>query len=395
MSGMMKKSCLFFILSAFSFFAFAQEGVHTSIHHHFQAPRALGMGGAFVAVADDYSALFYNPAGMARMEESQVNLSMDGTFSGAQLQSFFNDLNSASQSSSDSAAKFNAIYSVLNSNYGKQYTFRTGLFEGIRVAPGWGFALLPADLTVDVKVHNNGFPTLNLRTYMDTTLAIGLARKIKSVDIPGRLAWGVTGKFINRGYASKLVNAADLVLDSTIMGPNDYRWGYTIDFDLGLLYTPIIPTEGIFSVFRTFRPTFGLVARNLIDNGFKQSIPGMNKSAVTAPEQLYRTFDFGMKFEMPNIWIFAARVAMDITDIGHPYFNTRKGFHFGYELDWRVASWWRGQYRIGVNQGYLSLGASFLFSAFRLDLASYSEDIGSYAEAKENRLYMVKMNIDW
>lgn len=392
---MMKKSCLFLILSAFASIAFAQEGVHTSIHKHFQAPRALGMGGAFVAVADDYSALFYNPAGLARMEESQVNLSMDGVFSGAQLQSFFNDLNTASQSTADSTQKFNALYSVLNANYGKQYTFRSGMFHGVRVAPGWGFAFLPADLTVDVKVHNNALPTLNLRTYMDTTLALGFARKIKAVEIPGRLAWGVTGKVINRGFASKLMNASDLVTNSTILGGSDFRWGYTIDFDLGLLYTPIIPTDGLFSIFRTFRPTFGFVGRNLLNGGFKQSLPGMNKTAVQAPEELYRTFDFGMKFEMPNIWIFGARVAMDVTDIGHPFFNARKGFHFGYELDWRVTSWWRGQYRFGVNQGYLSLGASFLLSTFRLDLLSFSEDIGSYAEAKENRLYMVKMNLDW
>lgn len=121
----------------------------------------------------------------------------------------------------------------------------------------------------------------------------------------------------------------------------------------------------------------------------------MNKTVVTAPEQLYRTFDFGMKFEMPNIWIFAARVAADVTDIAHPNFNLHKGLHLGYELDWRVTSWWKGQYRIGLNQGYLSLGASFLLTTFRLDLLSFSEDVGSYSEAKENRLYMVKLNFDF
>ncbi len=392
---MIKTSCLLFILSAFSSFAFAQEGVHTSIHHLYQAPRALGMGGAFVAVADDYSSLMYNPAGMARLEEGQTNLSMDFSFSGAQVKSFYDDLNTASQSTQNSTAKFNAILAVLQANYGKQYTFRGGLFEAISVHPGWGFAVLPADMTIDVKVNNNVVPTLNLRTYLDTTLAIGIGRKIKSVSIPGRLAWGVTGKFVNRGYANKMLNSLDMVTDSEIFKPTDYRWGYTVDLDVGLLYTPIIPTDGLFSIFRTFRPTFGLVGRNLIDAGFGQSLAGMNKTPVTAPEQLYRTFDFGMKFEMPNLWIFGARVVADVTDIGHPNFNLHKGMHLGYEFDWRVSSWWRGQYRIGVNQGYMSMGASFLLSVFRLDLVSYSEDIGSYSSTKENRLYMAKFNLDW
>ncbi len=35
--------------------------------------RARGMGGAFRAVADDWSAVYYNPAGLARIEQSQLN----------------------------------------------------------------------------------------------------------------------------------------------------------------------------------------------------------------------------------------------------------------------------------------------------------------------------------
>lgn len=395
MSGMIRTFASLLILSLVSSFASAQEGVHTSIHHLWQSPRALGMGGAYVAVADDYAALLYNPAGLARLEEGQTNMSIDLAFSGAQVQSFFNDLNTATNSSSNSTTQFNNVLSVLNSNYGKQYTLRAGLLEGITVHPNWGFAVIPADFTLDVKINNDVVPTLNLRTYLDTTIAFGIGRKIKSVEIPGRLAWGVTGKFVNRGYANKMLNALDIVTDNQIFKSSDYRWGYTADLDLGFLYTPIIPTDGLFSIFRTFRPTFGFVGRNLIDSGFGQSFPGLNKTDVVAPERLYRTFDFGMKFEMPAFWIFSSRMVADVTDMGHPNFNMHKGTHLGFEFDWRVASWWKGQYRVGVNQGYLSMGASFLFSVLRLDLLSYSEDIGSYSAAKENRLYMIKLNLDF
>lgn len=36
--------------------------------------RAMGMGGAFTAVADDYTALYYNPAGLAQMRSIELNL---------------------------------------------------------------------------------------------------------------------------------------------------------------------------------------------------------------------------------------------------------------------------------------------------------------------------------
>jgi hypothetical protein len=39
--------------------------------------RARSMGGAFRAVADDWSAIYYNPAGLAKIEESQLNLSLN------------------------------------------------------------------------------------------------------------------------------------------------------------------------------------------------------------------------------------------------------------------------------------------------------------------------------
>lgn len=39
--------------------------------------RAIGMGGAFVAIADDPSASFWNPAGLTRLEDNQFLLSAD------------------------------------------------------------------------------------------------------------------------------------------------------------------------------------------------------------------------------------------------------------------------------------------------------------------------------
>lgn len=49
--------------------------------------RAMSMGGAFTAVADDASAVFWNPAGLAQLTDNQLFLSGDdpGVFSNAGL----------------------------------------------------------------------------------------------------------------------------------------------------------------------------------------------------------------------------------------------------------------------------------------------------------------------
>lgn len=380
----------------FSVSSKADEGVHTSIHRHYQAQRALGMGGAFTAVADDYNSLFYNPAGLARLDSGQINLSIEGGFSAEQLQKFFKDIEEASVSD-DPTVKFNAINGVLAKAYGKQFSVRTGLLHGIWARPGFAFGILPLDFTMDVKVHQQGAPALNLRAFADTTLAFGYGSHFKTEALFGKLSWGFTGKFINRGYANKQANAFDLVLDSSIFDKDDLRWGYTFDTDFGILYSPVIPTEGMMSVFQAARPTFGLVVRNMIDSGFNQSLPGQNAEGVTVvpPEKLQRVLDLGAKFELPQFWIFGWRFAADIQDIGHTSFTFRKGFHVGAEFDWTVSNWWRGQYRIGANQGYPTLGASFLFLAFKLDVLTYGEDYGSFSSPKENRMYMLKANLDF
>src|SRR6059036_2691225 len=43
-------------------------------------PRAIGMGGAFSAVADDASALFWNPAGLARVGHQEISASHANLF---------------------------------------------------------------------------------------------------------------------------------------------------------------------------------------------------------------------------------------------------------------------------------------------------------------------------
>lgn len=375
-------------ISAFA----ADDDIFTDIHHHYQSPRALGMGDAFVAVANDYSAILYNPAGLARLEEGQINLSVDVAASKT-FSTFAKDTKDLGNSTGTNSQKYTKYADYLDANYGSHFQVRTSLLNGFWVRPHWGIAVIPIDFTVGLAIHKQGVPALNVKAYGDSTVAFGYGRDIKGLD--GRLSWGATAKFVNREFYSGAFNALDLAIDTNLFKATSAREGYTMDGDLGLLYTPHIPPVGWGYFASLAKPTFGAVIRNVAASGFKNSLKIVNKDGSGGqPEPMYRVLDIGSKFEFPNLWIFGGRAVYDVRDIGHPYFNTRKGTHLGVEFDWSVSSWWKGQWRAGVNQGYFTAGMSALFTILRLDIVTYGEDIGSYGAPKENRMYMIKLNVD-
>jgi hypothetical protein len=373
--------------------AHAGEALNFKIHHQYQSPRALGMGDAFVAVADDYSAMFYNPAGLARREDGQINLSMEGMMTSS-FNDFISDVTNASKGTGTSAEKQAAILDVIKNVYGTNYSLRLAPTSGIWVRPNWGFAVIPLDASINLAVHNQVGPAINLTMYGDSTIAYSYAKDIPWIKY-SRTSIGTTLKFVNRVYQSKALAALDLAGGASLTDDYNMQEGYTVDADIGMLVTPQLPSDDFWKIFRLAKPTFGVVMRNALESGFGQSLKLVNKNQTTAPEKLYRVVDVGMKWEYPSIFIFGGRGVLDVRDIMHPNFNTRKGLHVGFEFDWRMTSWWKGQYRFGVNQGYFTAGASALFGVFNLDLVTYGEDVGTYSSPQQSRTYMVKMNMDF
>ncbi|MEN0058297.1 MAG: hypothetical protein AAGB31_05645 [Bdellovibrio sp.] len=372
----------------------AAESISTTIHHHYQAPRALGMGDAFVAVADDYSALFYNPAGLARREEGQVNLSLSlGATPGAK--DFYDEYNDIEESNRSETDKQTEYLKLIERHYGDIFGLRLAPMEGVWVRPNWGVAFIPMDVSVEMAMHKQVGPTINATVYADTTLAAGYGDDFHGIQ-HGRLSWGVVGKFVNRGFMSRPISAVDLASSDEIVKNEDLLEGYTVDADIGILWTPEIPDESFWSVLRLARPTFGAVVRNVGELGFGQSMKLLNKEEQNGtPEKLYRVLDLGSRWEYPAVWIFGGRGVLDVRDLGHPEFNWRKGLHIGFEFDWTVATWWKGHYRVGLNQGFWTAGLSAELGIFNLDFVSYANDAGTRNTPVENRIYAARLNLDF
>lgn len=354
------------------------------IHQPYVSPRAMGMGNAFTAVADDYSTMFYNPAGLSRLEEGHINLGL-GANADSKVQKFVSDIDEVAKS--DSVPK---MAEFLQSNYGNHYSARVPTLNAFWVRPKWGLAVIPADLSLDLEIHQLGMASLGVVATQDTTIAYGRGWDVKWFG-QDRVSLGVTAKAVYRAHVNKSVLASDLALDSKVFDLKEADEGFTVDADFGMLWTPKISSS---SWWRHARPTVGFTVRNVADYGFTSNFHLIDKNSGTPPK-LGRRFDVGTLFELPDWWVFKTRFAADLRDMGHDKWTFQKGSHLGAEFLWKIRSWWQGGWRVGLNQGYFTAGFTGRIGIFKLDLATSAEEIGTSTDPKSNRTYTAKASLDW
>jgi hypothetical protein len=365
-----------FLSFAFAEIAHAQYSEY--IHEPRTSARVMGMGGAFTALADDYNALYYNPAGLARRDKGELNLQLTAGLTPTLL-NFYNSLSTANGSAS-------TITNLLQSNYGAHYSSRVGL-GGTYVGQGWGFGIQPIDVTVEMGINNDFAGAIALQAYNDTLAQFGLGWKVGK-----SFSFGIAPKAVYRAFIEKEVLALDLVQSTNILKTSDATEGLTVDGDIGTMYTFDVPESW------WFKPSLAFVVRNVVNEGFVSNLHlySGGSSNITNPDgYLGRRFDIGTRFELPEFWSFKPRYLLDFRDLGNQYATFTKCLHTGIELPWKASDLVTGAYRIGYSEGYFTAGFSFDLIFLTLDIATYSEEIGTSNAPVESRRYMAQFSMDF
>lgn len=253
----MKKTFLTLIISLFCFQSWAQDSLTTRIHNFYQSPRAMGMGNAYSAIADDYAAMFYNPSILVYRKNSEFQINIVSAALATETPTLAKDVQDASNSAANDNDKAVAVSDVLERYYGKPLGARISPLEFIWVSPNWGLSLIMADTTIDLSVHRQVGPLLDLYMIKDTSISYSYAWTLGQES-----SVGILGKFIHRNEMNGQYSSVDLALDSKIIDFKKTREGMNVDFDIGY----------------TWKPTFGGAKKEVIKEEEKTQAQVQRKS---------------------------------------------------------------------------------------------------------------------
>jgi hypothetical protein len=337
--------------------------------------RPLAMGNAYVAVADDFNALFYNPAGLARLD------TWHGEFFNPKLgisQTTITTIKDFSNLASSNSSGVESTLNTFESITGKPQWINLGLTPHL-VFPGFGIGL-GLDVGGSMVIHRT--ISADVDAGATAILPLGMAKNF----LEDRLSVGMTLKGVFKQGVEREFSLADITAftkkseDSSGNTLKDYivgGSGFGVDF--GLLFTPI----------QTGEPTIGLSIADVGGTPYKAQKSGALE--LGAPRPRDPAVNTGISFKPIKTDSYYVLTTMDAHAINQPIHFSKK-LNFGTEWGFgRVL-----KLQAGLHQGSFSGGIQVDAWLLVLRFATYAEELGTVAgESKttSDRRYVAQLKL--
>ena len=319
--------------------------------------RALGMGNAYTAVVSNGDALFYNPAGLAKV--SGIHWTVADPRVGA------NGVNGIQAGQQLSASNAN-LQQILGPLYGQEIWAGGGAKTAITI-PGFGVA---GYVNSDVGFMPNSppDPTMALNMFLDYGYAAGAAFDL----IPYIWQVGVVGRYINRTGTTGNVGPATLGTGNNAQLLNvleNRGTGYALDFGSNItLPGPI-------------SPTMSFVYRDIGNTSFSHD------SGAAAPAPVNSEMIVGGSLAL-KLLLITITPAADFRYLTSTTAQLGMKVDLGVEIALPLLS-----LRAGFQQGYYTAGAGVDLGIITVDAATYGVELGAYPGQMEDRRYMAQLTI--
>lgn len=366
--------------------------------------RALGMGDALTAIADDQNVFFYNPAGSVQRTGSMVNfldVSLTASKDAIDFYQFINDNETALKnfdnlSTADQIALVDKIQTEmvpLRPTFGvtaPNVSYLSGpLWGGLHWGAGF-FGQMSGRLGFNPIVLT---PTLYYDVNVDAIPTGNLALKIKRLPfLPGSLGVGANAKWIRRGRISETA-VETFALDNYEAPPAQMGNGFGLDF--GTLYQPTPRWNVAVSV-----SDFG---GTKIDYDAVSAEKGFDARPAHT-EQIDARWNTGVAWTPSRIGLASFGIplhdrlvlAADVRDFANAdskifsdgHLADTAGTHFHLGAEYRLSFL---RLRTGANQGYFTGGIGIDWPMLKLDYAYYADELSLFAGSSRHPAHRISV----
>ena len=348
--------------------------------------RIMGMGGANVAVGGEASSIFYNPAGLMQMEESEgieIDLfNLTFAFSG----NFFDFLKVLQDNQTlidtDLSAFITAMNPYRSSNYHLAFNdYSSVSYRGSDYAWSVGY-LVGADLNAipHLSLGADGLIEMHLKT--TSALIGGFAYEFNDELMLGLGLKTFSG--FNKASTINVISASSI--PSTLDELNDYS---TSAVDLGLTY--IADDLWPFDSFADLEPTLGLSVLNIggLDMGdFYASIPSTVNIGISIRPELPFFEDWVFAFDYIDLFnTYSSSAGLDSDPSKHIRVGTRASVFNNSFVEFTGS--------LGSYNSAVTYGVEARLAIFNIFFSSYVEEIGAYSGQNADRRYQLSLAVGW
>ena len=372
-----------FFKSFFLFVIVVSSTFGSEIRYLQRSPKALLMGDAFTAIADDAYTLFYNPAALGNSKLIELS-TINPSFS---LSNILDD--------TDRFTDFpETVTGITNKIMNYPIYLHLGAAPGIKFGP-FGFSLMGSSST-NFILRNQTYPQLEIDYRLDRGFVVGFAyswgrggkyvkvnpfQKKKVASTGHRFSLGVSTKFIDRSslvgnfslFGMTLLDtinegAAEIEDLKTVLG---YSRGSGWGVDLGGMY-----------LMSTGRSEF-TVGLSILDVGGTDFEKESGVSSIPEQEMIVA---LGAAFKQ-NLTVFDYQISLDLHPLTGDLDFTRRT-HFGLEVSFPLITAYAGW-----NAGYVSYGVETNLWLFRLMAGFYGIELGTSFKEQEGKRAIVQLSL--
>lgn len=322
--------------------------------------RALGMGDAYTALADDSSSLFYNPAGLARVRGLNWKIfSLHAGASGIEAYNKIKDLNGSGGG--------DQLSDTIQKLYGDHVSSAVG-GESMFTMPMLGIGVYNHTDAL-IKVDNPVYPALQTDVINDYGYTLGVG-----VPLGPFLQAGLNLRYVKRTGARLPLGASVLAdLDIDKLQAQVTRWGVGYAADTGM--NLILPAP-------FFTATLSAVWKNMGKTNYRSE----NAAQILPSDDNNITLGAALKFDTP---VLSIAPALDFQNLNRTDIQLARKFNFGIEIGLPLVD-----IRGGFREGYYTAGAGVNLGLFRVDVATYGVELGAYPGQIEDRRYVAEFTME-